>query len=183
MKYFTTINTPLGKAYLASDGDNLTGLWFENQKYFPALISNVIESNDTASSNQNDITYVDINESLSIFKETIEWLNIYFGGDNPDFIPSIKPEGSDFRHKVWDILLRIPYGQVITYGDIAKELKMDCAQAVGGAVGHNPISVIIPCHRVLGAKGKLTGYAGGLDKKIWLLKNEGYSIDSIGKTV
>ena len=177
MNYFTTISTPLGKAYLASDGGDLTGLWFENQKYFPPFIPNISKPNDTIAKNQNDIAFVDANGDLCIFREATEWLDIYFKGDNPEFFPKIKPEGTEFRHKVWDILLNIPFGQVITYGDIAKELKMDCAQAVGGAVGHNPISVIIPCHRVLGAKGKLTGYAGGLDKKIWLLKNEGYQLN------
>ena len=154
--FTSTVNTTLGKVYLASDGNHLTGLWFEHQKYFPSSILEIEKAPD-----------------LEIFKKTTQWLELYFAGEKPDFTPSLKPSGTTFRHKVWDILLEIPYGEVITYGEIAKKLKVNSAQAVGGAVGHNPISIIIPCHRVVGASGDLTGFAGGLNKKIWLLKNEG----------
>jgi len=156
----TTTDTPLGKVYLASDGKHLTGLWFEHQKYFPSSILHTEKTPD-----------------LEVFKKTYQWLELYFSGGNPDFIPSIRPHGTAFRQKVWDILLQIPYGEVITYGDIARTLNINSAQAVGGAVGHNPISLIIPCHRVVGSDGNLTGFAGGLDKKTWLLKNEGYLLE------
>ena len=158
--FITTTSTPLGKVYLASDGKHLTGLWFELQKYFPSSILHTEKAPD-----------------LEAFKKTIQWLELYFAGRNPDFIPSIQPDGTPFRQKVWDILLEIPYGEVITYGDIARKLNVNSAQAVGGAVGHNPISLIIPCHRVVGSDGSLTGFAGGLDKKTWLLKNEGYLLE------
>ena len=154
--FISITNTILGKVYLASDGDYLTGLWFEAQKYFPSSILQVEKAPD-----------------LEVFKKTNQWLKLYFAEKKPDFTPPLNPSGTAFRHKVWDILLDIPYGEIITYGEIAKKLNVKSAQAVGGAVGHNPISIIIPCHRVVGASGNLTGFAGGLDKKIWLLKNEG----------
>jgi len=154
--FISTLNTTLGTVYLASDGNHLTGLWFEQQKYFPPSLLEIEKAPD-----------------LEVFKKANQWLELYFAGENPDFTPSLKPHGTAFRHKVWNILLEIPYGEVITYGDIARKLKVNSAQAVGGAVGHNPISIIIPCHRVVGASGNLTGFAGGLDKKIWLLKSEG----------
>ena len=153
--FFTTTSSPLGEIYLASDGEHLTGLWFEKQKYFPESILGIKETTQ-----------------LDIFQETREWLECYFSGKNPDFFPDIRPQGTAFRHKVWDILLEIPYGSTRTYGDIAKELNVNSAQAVGGAVGHNPISILIPCHRVVGANGGLTGFAGGVDKKRWLLESE-----------
>ena len=154
-KFYTTITSPLGEIYLASDGEHITGLWFEKQKYFPESIFDVKKATE-----------------LDIFEEASRWLDLYFSGQNPDFFPGIKPQGTDFRHKVWDVLLQIPYGSVRTYGDIAKELGVNSAQAVGGAVGHNPISILIPCHRVVGTNGSLTGFAGGVDKKSWLLENE-----------
>ena len=158
--FFTTADTLLGKIYLASDGKSLTGLWFEHQKYFPSSILQIEKAPD-----------------LEVFKKTHQWLEIYFAGRNPDFIPSIQPPGTAFRQKVWAILLQIPYGEVLAYGDIARKLNVNSAQAVGGAVGRNPISLIIPCHRVIGSDGSLTGFAGGLDKKTWLLKNEGYLLE------
>ena len=142
---------------MASDGENLIGLWFDGQKYFLSSIKSDLEEN----------------HNLKIFIDTKNWLDRYFAGE----IPSIKeiplaPQGSNFRQAVWKILCKIPYGEVTTYGQISQKLgkgKMS-AQAVGGAVGHNPISIIIPCHRVIGSNGNLTGYAGGLDKKIKLLE-------------
>ena len=147
---------------LAADGTGLRGLWFDGQKYFA-----------------RDLSAERIEQNTPALTEAKRWLDIYFAGKEPDFLPPLHPTGSAFRQSVWEILLKIPYGQTITYGDIARQLAAKrglanmSAQAVGGAVGHNEISVIIPCHRVVGANGSLTGYAGGIDKKIFLLKHEG----------
>lgn len=163
MIYTTYYNSPIGKLLLASKENKLIGLWTEGQKYYLSGIEDEITKND--------------DEKILI--ETKKWLDRYFNGEKP--CPNeldLAPIGSKFRKNVWDILCKIPYGKVITYNDIAKEIakkrkinKMS-AQAVGGAVGHNPISIIIPCHRVIGTNGSLTGYAGGLDKKEYLLKLE-----------
>ncbi|WP_195964234.1 methylated-DNA--[protein]-cysteine S-methyltransferase [Clostridium cuniculi] len=164
MKYSTTYSSPLGLITMASDGENLIGLWLEGQKYFANNIEeSMVENND-----------------LNIFIATKQWLNRYFLGKKPEIseLP-LAPIGGEFRKIVWEILCQIPYGETITYGEVAKKvaLKMNkksmSSQAVGGAVGHNPISIIIPCHRVVGANGNLTGYAGGIDKKIKLLELEG----------
>lgn len=161
-------HSPLGLITLASDGVALTGLWLEGQKYFAATLSEKAEVCD-----------------LPVFQETCKWLDLYFSGCEPDFTPLLKPEGTAFRQRVWQSLLRIPYGKTICYKDIAQEiaqergLKILSAQAVGGAVGHNPISIIIPCHRVVGTNGSLTGYAGGIDKKIFLLKTEKAEMDKL----
>ncbi len=167
MTYINKVNTQIGPITLASDGINLTGLWLDGQKYYAANITDEI-----------------IMQDLEIFKETRKWLKEYFAGKNPKIKLKLKPSGSDFRKDVWDILLKIPYGKVITYKDIAKELekkyqKKMSAQAVGGAVGHNPISIIIPCHRVVGTNGSLTGYAGGINKKLELLKLENANINNL----
>lgn len=161
MNYIKYYNSPIGKIFMVSDGKNLINLSFENSKYY--------------SNTYNDCQF---KSDLPIFKSTESWLNIYFKGESPNFTPKIKLIGSDFRIKVWEILLSIPHGQTTTYGEIARELaissnlKRMSAQAVGGAIGHNPISIIVPCHRVVGVSGSLTGYAGGIDKKIALLKLE-----------
>lgn len=161
MDYTHHYNSPLGGITLASDGDSLTGLWFDGQKYFADTLSAVYEE-----------------RPLPIFEETKSWLDSYFNGENPDFTPRLCMRGSAFRKTVWEILLSIPYGKTMTYGEIAEKVAMQkgiarmSAQAVGGAVGHNPISIIIPCHRVIGSSGSLTGYAGGMDKKIRLLELE-----------
>lgn len=153
--------SPLGNITLASNGESLTGLWFDGQKYF----------GDTLGKEFTEC-------SLPIFTETVKWLDTYFGGKIPDFTPSISLNTTPFRKAVYDILLTIPYGQTMTYGEIARILAKQngvermSAQAVGGAVGHNPVSIIIPCHRVVGTDGSMTGYAGGLDRKIELLKLE-----------
>ena len=161
MTYIQHYDSPLGGLLLAADEDGLTGLWFDGQKYFArGLPGERTEQNTPALS------------------EARRWLDVYFTGREPDFLPPLHPIGSAFRQKVWDILLQIPYGQTMTYGEIAEQLAEKhglsrmSAQAVGGAVGHNGISIIIPCHRVVGTNGSLTGYAGGIDKKVQLLKLE-----------
>ena len=154
-------NSPLGEITLAGSGEFLTGLWFDGQKYFP---QNLISESVFA--------------ALPIFTQTKQWLDIYFSGKSPDFTPPIYQQTTPFRKEVYELLLSIPYGHTVTYGEIAKILsnkrggKKVSARAVGGAVGHNGISLIVPCHRVVGANGSLTGYAGGLDKKTALLKLE-----------
>lgn len=168
MNFTCEINSPVGALTLASDGTNITGLWLKGQKYYAATLGEYSEQAD-----------------LPVFAETQKWLSSYFSGNKPSFTPPLAPQGNPFRQAVWDILGEIPYGQVITYGHIARQMarqmgKMHMsAQAVGGAVGHNPISIIIPCHRVVGADGSLTGYAGGVDKKILLLQLEGVDMERL----
>lgn len=162
MNYINKVKSPIGTLTIASDGKNLTGLWMEEQKYYGSTLDEKYEETS----------------SLPIFVEVNKWLEQYFAGKNPKINFSLSPTGSDFRQMVWKILSDIPYGEVITYGDIAKKIakktgqKNVSAQAVGGAVGHNPISIIIPCHRVVGSNGSLTGYAGGIKKKTTLLELE-----------
>ena len=164
MFYSSRHNSPLGLITLASDGEHIVGLWIDGQKYFAATMKGTVAEKD----------------DLPVFAQTRQWLNDYFAGEKPVIseLP-LAPGGSEFRKAVWDILCEIPYGGVTTYGEIARKMasrakrKSMSGQAVGGAVGHNPISIIIPCHRVVGANGSLTGYAGGIDKKIKLLQLEG----------
>lgn len=162
MHYIHKYHSTLGEILLASDGEALIGLWFDGQKYFGSTLTE---------------SYVQ--KELPIFIETMRWLDMYFEGRQPDFTPSLSTQQfSSFRREVWEIMLNIPYGQTMTYGAIAAELAQQrgiekmSAHAVGGAVSHNPISIIIPCHRVVGSDGSLTGYAGGIDKKIQLLTLE-----------
>ena len=161
MIYTYKYKSPLGHILLAADEVGITGLWFEGQKYF----ANILPDKH-------------IPQETEILTEAKKWLDVYFSGEEPKFTPPLHPDGSTFRQAVWQILLQIPYGQTITYGEIARKLAETkntsrmSAQAVGGAVGHNEISIIIPCHRVVGTNGSLTGYAGGIDKKISLLKLE-----------
>lgn len=157
MDYTTHYMSPIGGITLASDGKALVGLWFDGQKYFADVLDPVHEER----------------QDLEIFAETRLWLDMYFSGKNPDFLPNIALRGSEFRKAVCRKLLEIPYGQTTTYGALARSMCCKSAQAVGGAVGHNPLSLIVPCHRVVGTGGKLTGYAGGIDKKEWLLHMEG----------
>ena len=160
-----TYESPLGNILLAADEIGLTGLWFERQKYFA-----------------NTLPEAHISQETPILTEAKQWLDRYFSGEEPAFTPPLHPAGSAFRQAVWQILLTIPYGQTMTYGEIAGQMANQqnmphmSAQAVGGAVGHNPISLIIPCHRVIGAGGSLTGYAGGLAQKVWLLRHEGVDL-------
>ena len=154
-------DSPLGGILLAADEIGLTGLWFDGEKYFADHLPSEHTERETP-----------------ILVEVKRWLDIYFAGKEPDFLPPLHPIGSAFRQSVWEILLQIPYGKTTTYGEIARQLAEKrklprmSAQAVGGAVGHNEISIIIPCHRVVGTNGSLTGYAGGIDKKVKLLKLE-----------
>ena len=161
MEYIHHYDSPLGGITIASDGKAITGLWFDGQKYFADTLDKDFEEKE-----------------LPVFEQTDQWLNIYFSGNAPGFTPSLKMKTTPFRKAVWEIMLTIPFGQTMTYGMIAdriakqKGLSLMSAQAVGGAVGHNAISLIIPCHRVVGANGSLTGYAGGLDRKVKLLSLE-----------
>lgn len=163
--YKKTYDSPLGIINMKSDGEYLTGLWFDG-------------SRDDKKHNSQCVF-----KDLNIFDETVDWLNSYFKGNIPDFTPKYKLENlTPFREEVFDIMNKIPYGEVITYNDIAREIadkrgiKKMSAQAVGGAVGWNPICIIIPCHRVVGSNGSLTGYGGGIENKIGLLKLEGIDL-------
>lgn len=161
MDFIWHYDSPLGGITLASEGTALAGLWFDGQKYFADTLARQHEE-----------------RMLPVFGETIEWLDIYFGGGEPDFTPPLSMRCSVFRRDVWEVMLAIPYGKTMTYGEIAaaiarrRGLARMSAQAVGGAVGHNAISLVIPCHRVVGANGSLTGYAGGMEKKLKLLQME-----------
>ena len=161
MIYTHHYTSPLGRITLSSDGKSLTGLWFSGQKAFP-----------------QELLSESTSAELPIFGQTSRWLDLYFSGKVPDFTPQMSLKTTPFREVVYDILLIIPYGQTMTYGEIAsiiarqRGVERMSAQAVGGAVGHNPVSIIIPCHRVVGTDGSLTGYAGGLDRKIFLLRLE-----------
>jgi methylated-DNA-[protein]-cysteine S-methyltransferase len=158
--YTTVINTPLGEVQTAAQDNALTGLWFLEQKYFPTHADSWLNKPD-----------------YPVFASLKEWLKAYFSRKQPKMRIPLAPHGTDFQQAVWKLLLEIPYGKTTTYGSIASKLtstgRKAAAQAVGGAVGHNPISLLIPCHRVLGADGSLTGYAGGLEKKQALLELEG----------
>ncbi|WP_099468506.1 methylated-DNA--[protein]-cysteine S-methyltransferase [Konateibacter massiliensis] len=168
MQYTYKYQSPLGVITLGSDGDALIGIWFEGAKYFGAMLSEESEE-----------------KNLPIFEQTKDWLDLYFRREVPDFTPSLSLQGSPFRLAVWEVLKDIPHGKTITYGEIAaiiakqKGLEKMSAQAIGGAVGHNPISIIIPCHRVVGGNGSLTGYAGGIDRKIELLTLEKVNIEHL----
>ena len=154
-------DSPLGGMLLAADESGLTGLWFDGGKYFA-----------------EGLPAAHIRQETPILAETRRWLDSYFTGREPDFLPPLHPVGSPFQQAVWALLLQIPYGQTVTYGQLAARLAAErglarmSAQAVGGAVGHNPVSIIVPCHRVVGSDGSLTGYAGGIEKKIRLLTLE-----------
>lgn len=170
MIYTTHYLSPLGDLLLASRDHALIGLWIEGQKHYLGQLKDDLKDND----------------DLEIFHQTKDWLNRYFCGESPSpYELKLAPIGSDFRQRVWEILCEIPYGHTITYKDIAMMIAKErgipkmSAQAVGGAVGHNPISIIIPCHRVVGSSGSLTGYAGGIDKKVKLLKHENVDMSQL----
>ena len=169
MHYLNHYESPLGAMTMASDGDRLTGLWFDGQKYDRSTI------NDEAA----------LEPDLPVFTRTAQWLDAYFEGSDPGFTPPISIEGSDFRKMVTSIMLSIPFGATSTYARIAAEVarrtgrKQMSAQAVGGAVGRNPIVLIVPCHRVLASNGGLRGYAGGVDRKERLLQMEGVNVSGL----
>ncbi len=160
--YKSTYLSPLGEMVMTAEDGFLTGLWFVGQKHYDAPLLDACEERD-----------------LPIFVETHRWLDTYFAGERPSTRPALRLKGTPFRRDVWNILLSIPYGHTMTYKDIAtliaegRGMASMSAQAVGGAVGHNPVSIIVPCHRVLGTDGTLTGYAGGTERKARLLALEG----------
>ncbi len=161
MQYTSRYQSPLGEIMIAADEEGLTGLWFVGQKYFALYLDKENEEKE-----------------IPVLKDAKKWLDVYFSGKEPSFKLPLHFTGTDFQNEVWKILYTIPYGKTMTYGEIAnilakqKGLKRMSAQAVGGAVGKNEISIIVPCHRVVGTNGSLTGYAGGINKKIELLKLE-----------
>lgn len=163
MQFITTYHSPIGEITLSSNGTCLTGLWLNGQKYFASTLGKTYKKEST----------------IPVFKQTVAWLDDYFQGHKPNFTPPLYLESTPFRCMVWDLLMKIPYGETITYKDIAHEIARQkglstmSAQAIGGAIGHNPISIIIPCHRVIGTNGSLTGYAGGIANKMKLLELEG----------
>ncbi len=170
MAYIHSCPSPLGSITLSSDGEALTGLWFEGQTHFCSTLSGGEED-----------------KPLPLFARTEEWLKDYFSGRDPGAAPPLAPKGTPFQRAVWQLLLDIPYGDTVTYGWLSQRLaermgrKSMSPQAVGGAVGRNPISILIPCHRVVGSGGSLTGYAGGLERKILLLKREGVPLTQEGR--
>ncbi len=169
MYYSTVYPSPIGKLTICCDGENIVGLWIEGQRYFKENIQNSVEDSN-----------------LPVLTAAKSWLDRYFAGKKPGIseLP-LHPLGTDFRKSVWKALCEIPYGTVTTYGKIADKVALDTkkdqvsARAVGGAIGHNPISIIIPCHRVVGANGSLTGYAGGIETKLKLLRHEGADISGL----
>lgn len=161
MVYTCETASPLGTITLACDADAIIGLWFNGQKHFGNILPEQTEQKE-----------------LPLLRDAKRWLDIYFSGREPDFTPPLRYDSTPFRRTVCEIMLTIPYGRTMTYGEIAAEVARRrgidrmSAQAVGGAVGHNPISLMIPCHRVVGTNGSLTGYGGGIQRKLWLLELE-----------
>lgn len=167
MEYTAHYDSPLGGITLVGDGVALVGLWFDGQTHFADAPDPVRDE-----------------KPLKVFDQAKRWLDVYFCGKDPGFTPPLNLKGTPFRRAVWEILLTIPFGRTMTYGEIARilagrnGLRRMSAQAVGGAVGHNPVSLIVPCHRVVGANGNLTGYGGGLDRKVRLLSLEGADMNA-----
>ena len=166
-------SSPLGGITLASDGTGLTGLWFDGQKHFGSTLSGPAE--ELSAAQKDPASHQD--PAAEIFAQAEKWLTLYFQGKDPGFAPPLALRGTEFQKKVWEILASVPYGSTTTYGAIARRIadetgRAASARAVGAAVGRNPVSLIIPCHRVVGSDGSLTGYAGGLDKKKYLLQLE-----------
>ena len=166
MEYIQKIKSPIGILTVSSDSKNISGLWIEGQKYFVKTLGKDV-----------------LKQNLPIFENVRNWLDIYFSGKEPNFIPPFMLKGSPFQESIWADLCKIPYGQTTTYGELAKQFELKnkgkhmSARAIGSAVGHNPISILIPCHRVMGKNGNPTGYAGGIATKIKLLQLEGINID------
>jgi methylated-DNA-[protein]-cysteine S-methyltransferase len=164
MEYLHHITSPVGKLTVTGDGENLSGLWIQGQKYFA-------QTADPGA----------VRQKLPLFESVEKWLAVYFSGREPDFMPPLLPRGTPFQTAVWRLLCAIPYGQTASYGELAKRFEREhrrptSPRAVGGAVGRNPVSILIPCHRVLGGGGALTGYAGGIEKKRRLLQLEGAAV-------
>ena len=172
--HFAHYESPLGDLTMASDEEGLVGLWFDRQKYFGQTASSPLLGMTDGQKAKCATTSL-----CPILEQTREWLDIYFTGHQPSFTPPLHLDATPFRMAVWQVLLEIPFGQTTTYGEIARRIAHEqgrtkmSAQAVGGAVGHNPIGIIIPCHRVIGTNGSLTGYAAGIEKKRRLLEMEG----------
>ena len=168
MQYTTKYETPLGSVLLAADETGLTGLWFDGAGYYAAGLAARHEEKE-----------------VPVFEKVRTWLDLYFSGKQPECLPPLHMIGSPFRIRVWEMLLQIPYGQTMTYGELAAQIAKErgiermSAQAVGGAGAHNPISILIPCHRMVGTNGSLTGYAGGIPRKVELLKLEGVAVENL----
>lgn len=167
MDYLNAFDSPVGRITVASDGQAVVGLWLEGQKYFAATLREPKERPD-----------------VPVLQEARAWLQRYFEGRDPGPVPPMAPRGTAFQQRVWALLLQVPYGQLTTYGQLARQLEAQegrrcSARAVGSAVGRNPASIIVPCHRVVGSTGSLTGYAGGVDKKIALLRLEGVDVSGL----
>ena len=198
MLYKSIYSSPLGKILILFHEGTLLGLYFEGQEEFNVLIKNEEVKNfddgkgfeikdknlrcENLGHDKNKVSGEKICDD-KILGDTKKWLDLYFSGEEPNFTPKLKLEGTEFRREVWKILLEIPYGETLSYKGIAEKLiasgkyERMSSQAVGGAVGHNPISIIIPCHRVVGTSGSLTGYAGGLGRKVRLLELEGIDVN------
>ncbi len=168
MVYMGQYCSPLGAITIACDEKAITGLWFDNQKYFGSTLSREAAQGEH-----------------TLIKEAAMWLDDYFSGNKPNFLPPLCCNSTPFRKEVCNIMLKIPYGETLSYGEIAKEIAKNrgiakmSAQAVGGAVGHNPIAIMIPCHRVVGSGGNITGYAGGIERKLQLLELEGVNVKKL----
>ena len=198
MLYRSIYSSPMGKILILFHEESLLGLYFEGQKEFNYLMKDEEVKNfddgknfeikdknlsgESLGHEKNKVSGEKICDD-KILEDTKKWLDLYFSGEDPNFTPKLKLEGTEFRRDVWKILLEIPYGETLSYKDIAEKLMASgkyermSSQAVGGAVGHNPLSIIIPCHRVVGTSGSLTGYAGGLSRKVRLLELEGIDVN------
>lgn len=168
MQYITTCQSPVGEILLAADQTGLTGLWFQGEKYYALNLDREHEERE-----------------VSVFQQARRWLDLYFSGRDPGFTPPLHMLGTPFQLEVWKLLQGIPYGTTTTYGALARQVARQrglarmSAQAVGSAVGRNELSLIVPCHRVVGSSGSLAGYAGGIDRKRWLLAHEGVETDRL----
>jgi len=176
MVYVGHYDSPLGGITMASDGGALVGLWFDGQEWFRSTVGDSEECVEVPLDGVVELGCDGDSGAMAVLDAARRWLEEYFAGRDPGFVPAVRMIGTEFQMRVWDELMGIPYGGLRTYGEIARAVGCRSAQAVGGAVGRNPISLIVPCHRVVGADGSLTGYAGGLYRKRYLLELEG-SVD------
>ncbi|MDR1409910.1 MAG: methylated-DNA--[protein]-cysteine S-methyltransferase [Oscillospiraceae bacterium] len=187
MIYLDTYDSPIGQLSLASDGIYLCGLWMENQKYYQDKLEIRLNiKTKSAIAKLTERLYApEARCHPAFFEDARKWLDIYFSGGEPSSAPPLRLRGTGFQEEVWAILQNIPYGQLTTYGAIAKQIansrgaETASARAVGVAVGRNPVSVIVPCHRVVGSNNSLTGYAGGIRRKIYLLELEGIDVNKL----